>query len=53
MKIKNSIDRFSNMLYLKREQRTGRKVRRKYPEGNVYKMQQWKNQEGDETKRIW
>lgn len=45
MKMKNSADRFNNkLLDLKREQWTGRKVRRKY-----VKIQQWKIQERDET----
>lgn len=40
MKMKNSVDRFNNkLLYMKREQWTGRKVRRKYVKYN------WKIQE--------
>lgn len=43
--MKNSVDRFNNkLLDLKREQWTGRKVKRKY-----VKIQQWKIQERDET----
>lgn len=41
MKMKNSVDRFKNkLLYLKREQWTGRKVRRKYVKYNSRKFRE-------------